>query len=120
MNFIVVNFTGILFILGIVYWFWIFKPKAISSGENNIIDILVDGGTYTPSTIQVKYQNPTQLRFLRKDPNPCAEWVIFDELNISQTLSLNKAVILTLPNDKKGEFEFTCQMGMYRGKIIVE
>ncbi len=120
MSFIVVNVIGILFITGIIYWFWLFKSKAISYAESSIIDIIVDGGTYSPNIIRAKHNKPAHLKFLRKDPSPCAEWVIFDKLNISQELPIDQAITLTLSNEEQGEFEFTCQMGMYRGKLIVE
>ena len=58
MSIIVINLIGLLIIAGIIYWFWLFKPKIISYTETDIIDIIVDGGTYTPNTIRVKYQNP--------------------------------------------------------------
>jgi len=120
MALIAVNLIGLLLILGVVSWFWLYHTKAVFYSGDEIIDVIVDGGTYTPSIIKVKHQQPTKIRFLRKDPAPCAQWVIFDTLNISQELPVDKKLMITLKNEQKGTFEFTCQMGMYRGKLIVE
>ena len=63
---------------------------------------------------------PVTLRFLRKDPSPCAEKVIFSDLDISSDLSIGKPQEITLTPTKPGEFEFTCQMGMNRGVLSVK
>jgi len=59
------------------------------------------------------------LRFIRKDVTPCSEWVIFHGLDISQTLAVNQPTDITIKPEQIGTFEFTCQMGMYRGQLIV-
>lgn len=86
----------------------------------NSIDIIVDGGVYDPGVIHTKVRKPITLRFIRKDSSPCAEKVIFPDLDISADLPLGKPYELTVTPQKAGEFEFTCQMAMYRGKLIVE
>jgi len=120
MVFVLVNFAGLLLISAIIWWFWLYKSKAQDYTDKKIIEIMVDDGVYTPSVIKVKQHQVVQLKFIRKDPNPCAAYVIFDALNISELLEVNKAKVIQLNNLKKGEFEFTCEMGMYRGKLIVD
>jgi len=46
--------------------------------------------------------------------------VIFEELGVSAALPVNEPHDVILVTKNKGEFEFTCQMGMYRGKLIVK
>jgi len=60
------------------------------------------------------------LRFFRKDESPCAEKVIFDSMDVSADLPVGKPYELTITPEQPGEYEFTCQMAMYRGKLIVE
>jgi plastocyanin domain-containing protein len=84
------------------------------------IEIIVDNGVYTPARIEVPAGRPVTLCFLRKDPSPCAEKVLFDALGVSAELPLGKPVMMTVTPDKPGEYEFTCQMGMYRGKLVVK
>lgn len=118
MNTIVVNIAGLLLIGLIVWWFWLSQPatRRVSSGT---IDIVVDGGVYSPARIEVAAGQPVQLRFLRKDPSPCAEKVLFDELGIAADLPVGKPVEVTVTPKAAGEYAFTCQMQMYRGTLVV-
>jgi len=52
-------------------------------------------------------------------PSPCAEKVLFDAFGVSAELPLGKPVMVTVTLDKPGEYEFTCQMRMYRGTLVV-
>ncbi|MCS5712798.1 cupredoxin domain-containing protein [Candidatus Berkiella aquae] len=113
-----VNLIGISFIGLIIWWFWFGKSKA-STKVDDYIEIKVKDGTYDPAYIQVKANHPITLRFIREDPTPCAEVVVFSTLNISEQLPLNKPKDIVLSIKEAGEYTFTCQMGMYRGKIIV-
>ncbi len=117
----IVNLVGVAGIGLIVWWFWLSgpKPKAVT-GPGRPMDITVEDGVYSPARIDVFLGKPVTLRFLRKDPSPCAEKVIFRELNISSDLPIGKPQDITLTPTKPGEFEFTCQMGMYRGVLSVK
>jgi len=81
--------------------------------------ILVDDGVYTPSRIEAPLNQPITLRFLRKDPSPCAEQVVFADFGVSAELPVDEYKDVELVPDKKGEFDFTCQMQMYRGTLVV-
>ena len=117
---ILVNALGILTIAFIVWWFWVYKGKSDAGVTGDEIDIIVDAGVYEPSAIHATVGKPLTLRFLRRDTNPCAEKVLFEGLDLSADLQVDKPYELSFTPDKKGEFEFTCQMAMYRGKLIVE
>jgi plastocyanin domain-containing protein len=58
------------------------------------------------------------LRFLRKDASPCAEKVLFDDLGISADLPVDDTRDVVVAPDQAGEYEFTCQMRMYRGSLV--
>ncbi|MGI0116061.1 cupredoxin domain-containing protein [Zooshikella sp. RANM57] len=114
-----VNVLGIGLIGLIVWWFWLYKPtKAIMDSSKSII--IVDNGVYEPANIKLKANQSTILRFLRKDASPCAEMVLFPDLDISETLPLNKTTEIKLPALNTGEYSFHCQMQMYRGVLVVE
>jgi plastocyanin domain-containing protein len=49
----------------------------------------------------------------------CAEKVVFGDLGISADLPPGKPHDIALPSSQPGVYEFTCQMGMYRDKIVV-
>ncbi len=121
MTVVVVNLGGLATIGLIVWWFWLAGPRKESVAETgSVVDILVEDGLYTPARIPVVLGKPVTLRFLRKDPSPCAEKVIFSGLNVSTDLVLGKPQEIRLRPSKRGEFEFTCQMGMYRGLLVVK
>ena len=117
---IVVNILGIGMAAFIVWWFWISKTVSVAGTVGDVISVLVDGGVYTPSVLRVPAGKPVTLRFVRKDPSPCAEKVIFSGLDISADLPLGKPYDLSFIPGKAGEYDFSCQMAMYRGRLIVE
>jgi plastocyanin domain-containing protein len=116
---IIVNLAGVILIGLIVWWFWMTKPKAQRASKSSI-EILVDGGTYTPSRIAVEVGKEVTLRFFRKDASPCAERVVFDELGINVELPLNEHTDVAITPPEAGEFAFTCQMQMYRGSLVAK
>lgn len=118
MTVLLVNLAGALVIGLIVWWFWLSQPKAarVASG---VIDVIVEGGVYTPARIEAAPGKAVTLRFLRKDPSPCAEKVLFDDLGIAADLPVDQPVEIIVTPTQAGEYAFTCQMQMYRGKLVV-
>ena len=117
MSIVLVNALGAALIGFIVWWFWLSQPKAQRAVARGVIDVLVDGGVYTPARIEVAAGQPVTLRFLRKDPSPCAGQVVFADLGLARELALNVAQDITL-TPSPGSHEFTCQMAMYRGMLV--
>jgi plastocyanin domain-containing protein len=116
----IVNVMGLALIAIIVWWFWLTdSDKSVKASD--VIEVTVDGGVYKPAIIEAAPGQTLHLRFHRYDTSSCAQYVIFHELNLSEQLPTNQpyTIELTLP-DKTGEYEFTCQMGMYRGRIDVD
>ena len=69
--------------------------------------------------IEVPAGQPVTLRFLRQDPSQCAEKALFDELGVCADLPVGKPLDVTVTPPRPGEYEFTCQMRMYRGTLVV-
>lgn len=103
----------------VVWWFWLSKPQAKKSRAGSAIEVTVENGVYTPAVIEAKVGESLKFVFIRKDPSPCAEKVVFPALGISHDLALNHETPVAVSVDKAGIYEFTCQMAMYRGKLIV-
>ena len=113
-----VNVAGVLLLVFIVWWFWLSGPETIRSLAR-VIDIKVADGVYTPASIEIaKAQNIT-LRFLRFDASPCAEIVRFDDLGIWLELPLNEPRDVHLYIETAGKYDFSCDMKMYQGTLIV-
>lgn len=116
---LLVNIVGIALIALIVWWFWLYKPAEVALGDGDIV-VVVENGSYQPSNIKIAAHQATQVHFLRKDPSPCAEMLLLPGLEISETLALNKVSKIVLPALEPGEYDFHCQMQMYRGLLKVE
>ena len=115
--------SGIVMTILIAWYFW-FAPKAqtrvaVSESGAQEVAITVKGG-YTPDVIVVQKNRPVRLTFTRQESSACSEKVLFPDFNQNALLPEGEQVTLEFTPDKEGEFGFQCQMGMLRGKLIVE
>ena len=120
---IVVIMAGLILMAGIAWFFW--GPRrgglraALTSGGYQEAMILVKGG-YTPDLIVVQHGKPVRLSFRREEIASCSEMVVFGDFGKSVKLPEGEVVPVEFLPETPGEYEFTCQMGMLRGKLIVE
>jgi plastocyanin domain-containing protein len=120
---ILVLLVSIVLIGGIAWFFWGPRKSGVraataSSGYQEAM-ILVKGG-YTPDVIVVQHGKPVRFNFRREETAACSEMVIFNDFGKSAQLPTGETVPVEFLPEKPGEYEFTCQMGMFRGKLIVE
>ena len=121
---IIVTLAGAGAITLVVWFFWLKKTVGVrasltSSGYQEQM-VLVKGG-YTPDTIVVERGKPVRLIFQREEASPCSETVVFDAFGKSAKLPQGQAVAIELPPPSEpGEYPFSCQMGMLRGRLVVE
>lgn len=108
------SFVGIMF----VYWFFL-KRTITSITVDESVDIVVDGG-YKPESIKVKKGKRIHIHFLRKDPSSCLEEVVLPDFKVRAYLPLHKKKTITITPTITGEFIFSCGMNMFYGKIIVD
>lgn len=114
---------GLAVIVGIAWFFW--GPRkggvraAVTSGGYQEAMVLVKGG-YTPDVIVVQHGRPVRLKFRREETAACSEMVVFGDFGKSAKLPEGETVPIEFVPEKPGEYEFTCQMGMLRGKLVVE
>ncbi len=108
---------------GIAWFFW--GPRrggvraALASSGYQEAMVLVKGG-YTPDVIVVQRGKPVRLNFRREETAACSEMVIFGDFGKSARLPEGETIPIEFLPEQPGEYEFTCQMGMLRGKLIVE
>ena len=120
---VLVDVGGLAAIALIVWFFWLVKKPGVraslaSSGYQEAM-ILVKGG-YTPDVIVVERGKPVRLNFVHSESASCSEMVLFPDFKKSAQLPEGETVAVELMPDKAGEYGFQCQMGMFRGKLIVE
>nr|WP_255775281.1 cupredoxin domain-containing protein [Microbulbifer sediminum] len=118
-----INISGLLLIAAIVWWFWLAQSgqdKASVNVGDEQTEILVRDGVYEPDHIRLPAGKPATLYFRREDPSPCAEYVLFPDLEVSAQLAVGERTQVQLPAAEPGKYPFTCQMQMYRGSLTVE
>jgi plastocyanin domain-containing protein len=94
------------------------RAVTISRGYKEAM-VLVKGG-YTPDVIVVQHGKPVRLNFRREETAVCSEKVIFADFGKSALLPEGETVPVEFLPERPGEYEFSCEMGMLRGKLIVE
>lgn len=120
---VLVIIGGLAVIAGIAWFFW--GPRkggfraAVASGGYQEAMVLVKGG-YTPDVIVVQHGKPVRLNFRREESAACSEMVLFGDFDRSAKLPEGETVPVEFVPEKPGEYEFACQMGMLRGKLVVE
>jgi len=77
-------------------------------------------GGYHPDTVYARVGEPLQLTFRREETAPCSERVVFPDFGKSAMLPAYQDVTIELAPERAGAYEFTCQMGMLHGRLIVE
>lgn len=118
-----VVFAGLVAIAGIAWFFWGprqggYRAAVATSGYQEAM-VLVKGG-YTPDVIVVEHGKPVRLSFRREESSACSEMVVLGDFDKSAHLPQGETVALEFLPELPGEHEFACQMGMIRGKVIVE
>lgn len=101
------------------YWFFLKKEDKQVEATDDKINIIVEGG-YKPASVVIPFGKTTKLIFLRKDSSSCLEEVVLGDFKIRKFLPLNEKVTLEVTPQKKGEFDFSCGMGMFHGKLVVK
>ena len=118
-----VTVVGFALIAFIVWFFWLKESKgtraaATSAGYQEAM-VLVKGG-YTPDVVVVEHGKPVRLNFRREESASCSEMVLLPDFDKSAQLPTGETVTVEFLPETPGEYEFACQMGMFRGRIIVE
>lgn len=118
---IIVNVLGLAAIALIVWYFWLYRREGVQVAEVagvQQVPITVKGG-YDPDVIVVRQGKPVRLLFTRQESSLCSEMVIFDKIGQSARLPEGETIAVEFTPQESGEIPFQCQMGMLRGKIIV-
>ena len=92
------------------------RPPA--SRQVRTVRVRVKGG-YQPSVVHAQVGEPLRIVFSREETASCSEHVVFPAFGKSAMLPPFEDVTLELVPEHAGEYEFTCQMGMLRGRLVV-
>lgn len=83
------------------------------------VRVRVKGG-YQPSVVHARVAEPLRIVFRREETAYCSEHVVFPAFGKSAMLPPFEDVAVELVPERAGEYVFTCQMGMLRGRLVVD
>ena len=115
--------AGGLAALAWVNWYFFLAGRttaeATASGGVQEVTIGVRGG-YDPAQVRVKRGTPVRLVFDRQETSGCSEEVVIPEFGVRKFLPAFRKTAVELTPREAGSYEFTCGMGMLRGRLIVD
>lgn len=121
---LLVTVIGIAAILWVNWFFFMAGRRtavvAVATGSGiQEIPIVVNGG-YAPATVSIRPGRPVRLLFDRRDQGNCTEEVVLPDFGLRRFLPTGAITPVEFTPERPGTYEFTCGMGMVRGKLIVE
>lgn len=93
-------------------------PMGAGTGPQEIT-VAVQGG-YSPAAIRVKAGAAVRLVFDRQETSSCSEELVFPAFGIRRFLPAHAQTTIEVTPQAPGTYEFTCGMGMLRGRLIAE
>lgn len=75
---------------------------------------------YLPREVYVKKGVPVKLTFITKENYSCSRAVVFPKLKIRKILPVTGEGVVDFTPVDAGVINFSCSMGMYTGRVIVE
>ncbi len=121
---IIVTLVGLIAIVSINYYFLHSGRSggAVTTDDGRgrqRIRIEVQGG-YSPAVVKVQAGRPVRLEFFRNETSGCTEEVVLPDFGIRTFLPAHRTTAVEFTPERPGSYEFTCGMGMVRGRIEAE
>lgn len=115
--------VGVILIVFIGWWFFgkhsESQATAVTTKDGQTAKVVVNGG-FNPAVLKMKKDTPVKLVFNRKDSTTCLEKVVFPDFGVDAELPMNQDVAIPIDTSKAGEFEYSCGMHMFHGKIVIK
>lgn len=107
-----------------VNWYFFLAGRSVATaaaraGGTQEVTIAVRGG-YDPAQVRVRAGTPVRLVFDRQETSGCSEEVVIPDFGIRRFLPAHHKTAVEITPREAGSYEFTCGMGMLRGRLIVE
>jgi plastocyanin domain-containing protein len=120
---IVVTLAGLAGVAWVNWYFFVAGRGAVVAAETagggpQRVRIEVKGG-YSPAVVRVRAGQPVRLEFHRNETSSCTEEVVLPDFGIRTYLPAHETTSIGI-TPAVGSYEFTCGMGMVRGKIVAE
>jgi plastocyanin domain-containing protein len=92
---------------------------AATGGGVQEVQVRVLGG-YEPAQVRVRAGAPVRLVFDRQEDSSCSEELVIPDFGIRRFLPAFSRTAVEFTPTEPGSHEFTCGMGMLRGRVTVE
>ncbi len=113
----------LIFIIVGLFFLWLRfqrqQEAAVQTATGTQRQTIVVRGAYAPNVVSIQAGITTELIFDRQEDTECSRFVTFAGLHIRQDLPAFQQTTVMLPALPKGEVHFTCDMGMYQGKLVI-
>lgn len=83
------------------------------------VEMHVTNQGFEPNVLTLKAGTPVRWRILGDQVSGCTSTIIISSFNISKSIRSGENIVQFMPRDK-GTINFSCGMGMVRGKFVVE
>ena len=94
-------------------------PTVVISDEIQEIRITESDSGYSPNILHIKPNMKTRLIVTATNPYTCASQLVIPSIGASKQLKPGENII-EFVSPASGTIPYSCSMGMYRGKIIVD
>lgn len=116
-----VTLVGIAAMVWVNWYFFVAGARgavavAAPAGGPQVVRIVVQGG-YTPAVVRVAAGRPVRLEFERRETSGCTDEVVIPDFGIRTFLPPNQTTPVQFTPPRPGRYEFTCGMGMVRGRV---
>ena len=108
------------------WYFFLAQPAAaVATSAASAADaaqeatITVQGG-YTPAVVRVQAGRPVRLTFDRQETSGCSEEVVLPDFGVRRFLPAHQRTVVEVTPPAPGTYEFTCGMGMLRGRLVAD
>ena len=115
--------AGIAGIAWVNWYFFLAERSAARAvaGTAGVQEVTIEvRGGYSPATVRLQRGVPARLVFDRQETSSCSEEVVLGDFGIRRFLPAHEKTVVELTPNEAGTHEFTCGMGMLRGRIVVE
>ena len=123
------GFDWLVVVLGLltvawINWYFFLSQRgqvrvATASGGVQEVLVRVHGG-YDPAHLTVRAGLPVRLVFDRQEDSSCSEEIVLPDFGIRRFLPAFAQTPVEFTPTAPGTHEFTCGMGMLRGRLTVE
>ncbi|WP_368279213.1 cupredoxin domain-containing protein [Lactobacillus gasseri] len=91
-----------------------------SKNQTKKVVLNAENHGYKPDVITFKSGKPAQVKFIPSDNMGCMNEIVFKDLGIDKVLDGKNEVVVNIPTDKPGTYNFACGMDMFHGKVVVK